>query len=56
MDLRYDVIVCNTHDNIYYILDDDTGVIVRITDDANTARSVAHDLNTNGDNFQMETE
>jgi hypothetical protein len=55
MQQRYDIIECNTHDNIYYILDDDTGVIVRTTDDADIARSVAHDLNTNGDNFQLET-
>lgn len=43
--MKYEVVKCGN--DIYYIVDNDTGVVVRTTDKAATATLICEQLNTN---------
>ena len=52
---RYEYIECSN--KLFYILDEDTGIIVQTTDEEETARSIVHHLNTNnGNDINIEVE
>jgi hypothetical protein len=45
---KYEYVKCSN--DVFYIMDEDTGMIVQTTDEEDTARSIVHHLNTNNSN------